>query len=377
MITNAKIRKAVVCLLCLGILSLSACFLLGPKKEFSENENRYLAQLPPFSLGAVLSGSYTESLGDWFSDHFPQRDFFVGLKSGVEIACGKKCINQIYVAKDDFLIEPYGLPQNTKRITDTLTRFYAKIDTGKIRVNLMLVPTAVTIYRDKLPAYAPFRSQLETAYAIYDATGIPAIDCTGQLFDGASQGQLYYRTDHHWTTFGAYQGYLAYCDAKGLVPVPLDSLAQQTVTEEFAGTLYSKLNDYSHRKDAVTIYTNPEDILTVTYMDTGEVTDSLYNLDYLKEKDKYSLFLDNIHPLIEIENAAAASQDELMLIKDSYANSMVPFLVHHYRKIYVFDTRYYRDGPSAFLADHEAVTDILLLYNLNTLDGDTGIRGIY
>lgn len=377
MITNAKIRKAVVCLLCLGILSLSACFLLGPKKEFSENENRYLAQLPPFSLGAVLSGSYTESLGDWFSDHFPQRDFFVGLKSGVEITCGRKCINQIYVAKDDFLIEPYGLPQNTKRITDTLIRFYAKIDTGKIRVNLMLVPTAVTIYRDKLPAYAPFRSQLETAYAIYDATGIPAIDCTEQLFDGVSQGQLYYRTDHHWTTFGAYQGYLAYCDAKGLVPVPLDSLAQQTVTEEFAGTLYSKLNDYSHRKDAVTIYTNPEDILTVTYMDTGEVTDSLYNLDYLKEKDKYSLFLDNIHPLIEIENAAAASQDELMLIKDSYANSMVPFLVHHYRKIYVFDTRYYRDGPSAFLADHEAVTDILLLYNLNTLDGDTGIRGIY
>ena len=66
-----------------------------------------------------------------------------------------------------------------------------------------------------------------------------------------------------------------------------------------------------------------------------------------------------------------------MLIKDSYANSMVPFLVHHYRKIYVFDTRYYSDGPSSFLSDHEAITDLLLLYNLNTLDGDTGIRGIY
>ncbi len=78
-----------------------------------------------------------------------------------------------------------------------------------------------------------------------------------------------------------------------------------------------------------------------------------------------------------IENTSAASQDELMLVKDSYANSMVPFLAHHYRKIYVFDTRYYRDGPSSFLDDHETVTDILLLYNLNTLDGDTGIRGIY
>ena len=105
------------------------------------------------------------------------------------------------------------------------------------------------------------------------------------------------------------------------------------------------------------------------------MTDSLYNFDYLEEKDKYSLFLDNIHPLIEIENTAADSENELMLIKDSYANSMVPFLTHHYRKIYVFDTRYYRNGLSSFLSEHETITDILLLYNLNTLDGDTGIRG--
>lgn len=159
--------------------------------------------------------------------------------------------------------------------------------------------------------------------------------------------------------------------------MPLEALTQQTVTEEFAGTLYSKINDYSHKRDSITIYTNPEDLLTVTYEDTGKVTDSLYNLDYVSEKDKYSLFLDNIHPLIEIENAAADSQDELVLVKDSYANSMVPFLAHHYRKIYVFDTRYYRDGLSSFLADHETITDILLLYNMNTLDNDTGIRGIY
>lgn len=118
-------------------------------------------------------------------------------------------------------------------------------------------------------------------------------------------------------------------------------------------------------------------MLTVTYIDTGEVSNSLYNFDYLEEKDKYSLFLDNIHPLTEIENAAADSTGELMLIKDSYANSMVPFLAHHYKKIYVFDTRYYRGSPSSFLSEHKTITDILLLYNLNTLDGDTGIRGIY
>lgn len=377
MITNVKIKRAVICLLCIGILSMSIGLLASPKKEFSENENRYLAKFPSFSVRTLLDGTYTDSLNDWLADHFPQRDFFVGLKSGAEIASGRREINRVYVAKDDYLIESYAKPENTERITDTFVRFYNKIDTAKIDVNLMLVPTAVTIYSDRLPTHAPASSQTETASVIYDATGIPAVDCTGWLFDGASHGQLYYRTDHHWTTLGAYYGYLAYCDAKGLTPVPLESLTAQTVTEEFAGTLYSKVNDYSHRKDAITIYTNPEDHLTVTYMDTGEVTDSLYNLDYLTEKDKYSLFLNNIHPLIEIENQTADSQDELMLIKDSYANSMVPFLAHHYRKIYVFDTRYYRDGPSSFLSDHADITDILLLYNMNTLDGDTGIRGIY
>lgn len=377
MITNVKIKKAVICLLCISVLSLSVCLLVSPKKEFSENENRYLAQFPSFTVQTLIDGDYTDSLGDWLADHFPQRDFFVGLKSGVEIASGRREINQVYIAHDDYLIESYTKPENTERITDTLVRFYDKVDPNRFEVNFMLVPTAVTIYSDKLPAYAPASHQTETASAIYDATGIPAIDCTEWLLSGASEGQLYYRTDHHWTTLGAYYGYLAYCDAKGLTPVPLESMTAQTVTEEFAGTLYSRVNDYNHKKDTITIYTNPADELTVTYVDTGEVTDSLYNLDYVTEKDKYSLFLNNIHPLIEIENLAADSQDELMLIKDSYANSMVPFLAHHYRKIYVFDTRYYRDGPSSFLEEHNDITDILLLYNMNTLDGDTGIRGIY
>ncbi len=377
MITNIKIRRTVVCLLCIGILSLSVYLLASPKKEFSENENRYLAKFPSFSASTLLSGEYTESLGDWLADHFPQRDFFVGLKSGVEIASGRKEINHVYVAQDDYLIESYAKPQNTERITDTLVSFYDKIDTRKVDVDLMLVPTAVTIYNDKLPAHAPLSDQTTTASAIYDACGIPAVDCTDRLFEGTARGQLYYRTDHHWTTLGAYCGYLAYCDAKKMTPVSLESLTAQTVTDTFAGTLYSKVNDYSHPKDTITIYTNPADDLTVTYVDTGEVTDSLYNLDYAAEKDKYSLFLNNIHPLVVIENSTAASQDALMLIKDSYANSMVPFLAHHYKKIYVLDTRYYRDGPSSFLAEHGDITDVLLLYNMNTLDGDTGIRGIY
>lgn len=125
------------------------------QKEFSENENRYLTKFPSFTAKALLDGAYTEALGDWLADHFPQRDFFVGFKSGAEITCGRKEINHIYVAEDDYLIESYAKPQNTERITDTLVSFYDKVDTSKVDVNLMLVPTAVTVYSDKLPAHAP------------------------------------------------------------------------------------------------------------------------------------------------------------------------------------------------------------------------------
>lgn len=374
---NNKIRTLTAGLLTGGILALSVTFLLSPKREFSENENRYLAKAPAFSLENIKSGQYMEDLSSWLSDHFPFRDFFMGLKADTEITLGKREINNVYIADDDFLIEVYEAPVNTERIADTFHKFYEKIDTERIDTRLMLIPTASFIYADKLPSYAPTRNQMDTAEAIYDKAGIPSIDCTSFLLNASGTEQLYYRTDHHWTTTGAYQGYLAYCEAKGLTPVSLDDMEAKTVTNEFYGTIYSKVNDYSLKGDSITIYTNPADSLTVNYTDTKEVADSLYNLDYVDKKDKYSLFLNNLHTLIEITNETAESDHELVLIKDSYANSLVPFLTHHYKKIYVFDTRYYKEGPSSFIKEHPGVTDVLLLYNMNTLDTDSGIRGIY
>lgn len=241
----------------------------------------------------------------------------------------------------------------------------------------MLVPTAIYTYKNKLPEFAPAADQMETAEKIYQDSGLLSIDCSQDLLAHQQDGQLYYRTDHHWTTYGAYVGYLAFCREKGLVPVSLDELEAETAAEDFCGTIYSKVNDYSQKGDKITIYRNPADKLTVYYEDTKETTDSLYNLKYARKKDKYSLFLDNLHPLIEITNENAESERELVLIKDSYANSMTPFLAHHFKKIYVFDTRYYKWGPSSFIKGHEGITDVLILYNMNTVDTDLGIRGIY
>lgn len=377
MIQNKKLRTLTSTLLAGGVLVLSITFLLSPKQNFSENENRYLAKFPSLSWENVKNGEYMEDISTWLSDHFPLRNFFMGLKADTEITLGKKEINHVYIAQDEYLIEVYDTPVNTERIADTFHKFYQKLDSSKVDANLMLVPTAHSILADKLPTNAPVINQMNTAKIIYEKSGIPVIDCSSYLSQAAASGQIYYYTDHHWTTYGAYQGYLAFCEAKGLTPVFLEDMTAETVSDEFYGTIYSKVNDYSHKADSITLYTNPADTLTVNYTDAEEITDSLYNLDYVSQKDKYSLFLNNLHTLIEITNETAESDRELVLIKDSYANSMVPFLVHHYKKIYVFDTRYYKQGPSSFIEEHPSVTDVLLLYNMNTLDTDSGIRGIY
>ncbi len=377
MIQNKKLRSITAFGMSGAVVILALIFLVLPKQEYSEKENRYLEKFPVWKWETVKDGEFMSDISDYLSDHFPFRDFFVGLKTNVEMTLGKQELNDVYIAKDGYLIEEYQKPANTKRIAATMKSFYEKIKENDVETHLMLVPTASFIHADKLPEYAPLTSQMETANRIYEESGISAIDCSERLLQQADTDNLYYKTDHHWTTYGAYQGYLEFCRVKNLTPVALEDMTANRVTEEFYGTIYSKVNDYSRAGDEITIYINPADALTVHYMDTDEITDSLYNMEYLEKKDKYSLFLNNLHTLIEITNENAESEDVLVLIKDSYANSMVPFLTTHYRKIYVFDTRYYKQKPSEFIAEHKEVTDVLLLYNMNTLDTDTGIRGIY
>ncbi len=374
---NNKIQSATAVILAVFVLAFSCAFFLMEKKEFSESENRYLSAFPEFSAETLKNGDFMEGVQTYLADHFPCRDMFMGIKAEAEIAAGKREINGIYIADDGYLIEAYKAPKNTEKIVGNFQKFYEAVKDEDVSVSLLLVPTASVIYAEKLPSFAQEPDQMGEREAIYARSGLPKIDCYGALMDKKDEMQLYYRTDHHWTSYGAYAAYTAYCEQTGIEPVMLEDLVAKEVSADFRGTIYSKLNDGRMGKDTITVFENPENQLTVFYTDTKETTDSLYNFAYLEKKDKYSLFLDNLHSLIEITNETADSERELVLIKDSYANSMVPFLVNHFKKIYVFDTRYYKQGPSSFVKEHPEVTDVLILYNMNTIDTDLGIGGIY
>lgn len=416
------------------ILCFSVWCLVAPKQTFSENENRALASWPVYSFAALKDGSYMSGIQTYLSDHFPLRDPFMTLKTKYEMLTGREEINDIYLAKDGYYIEAYKTPKQQKKIITQFQKLQDAITTGaKENVRVMLVPTAISTYNAKLPNCAPDRGvlrQVDTMNEIYaalpnmqkvdvwsalqaaavqeetdrtqalgdadgaqpvaeagdtdrtqasgDADGAqPVANAGDAVCDTYAADGLYYHTDHHWTTHGAYVGYQAYCGAAGIDPIPEADFQKSCVTTDFHGTIFSKLHDSTVPGDAITLYEYPANQLTVSYPDTGEVTDTLYNRDYLAQKDKYSMFLNNLHPLVEITNETADSDRQLVLIKDSYANSMVPFLVNHYQKIYVFDTRYYRFGPSSFINEHPEVTDVLLLYNMNTIDTDLGVGGIF
>lgn len=362
----------------LCILVFPICFLLMPKKEFSDNENRNLAAFPEVSAKSITSGEFMDGINLYLTDHFPGRDAWISIKTGSEILIGKDKINGVSIAKDGYLIGEYPEPENTERTEEIFKKFYdnVKAKNDSINVKMMLVPTSVTINSDLLNSSTVNASQLDTINEIVDYTGIEAVDVYDSLMEHKGE-QLFYRTDHHWTTLGAYYAYVKYCEDLGFTPVKLEEMESRQVTDEFLGSYASKVNNPFQKKDRITVYSNPLDKLTVNYIDTGGITDSLYDMSYVDKKDKYSLFLSNLHPLIEITNDNAETDRELMLVKDSYANSIVPYLVRHYRKIYVFDTRYYKMGPSSYLADHKGITDILILYNLGTMENDTGIRGIF
>lgn len=347
-------------------------FILSPKREFSENENRYLKDFPEFSIHELKRGTFTEDLSAYIRDHFPLRDQLMGLNTTFgRYIMGKREMNGVYFADDDYYIEKYNAPQNTDKILDTFNKFKEKTDGAQ--VYLCLAPTAITVYEDKLPDIIPEISQIDTIDHIYNGFEGEKVDVTSVLMN--AERKAYYRLDHHWTTYGAYLAYCELGNKMGFIPLSEDDFDIETVTEDFRGSIFSKLDIPWLKGESIEVYRSDKPV-SMHFEDSGETLDSLYNFEYADKKDKYSLFLDNIHSLITIESPQAEKNETIAIVKDSYANCLVPFLAEHYKKIYVFDTRYYKGSVSEFVNEND-IDKVLFMYNMNTIDTDLGVGAVY
>ena len=404
--------------LCIGTL-------VTPEVGFSENENRYLQAAPKLTVQNVLSGRFETQAEDYLNDQIIGRSLWVRTMATTEAALGVDDINGVYLATDGRVV---------KRVTETdfdwdryrrnlkqVTELAESCEANGSRLYAMLVPTAAYVYQEDLPDHA-MRFDEDRAFAqAQDALGDRLIDLREDLRtavkDGSAaresaDGGVFFRTDHHWSGYGAYLGYAGFLraraeallagDASGnaageeaaqtassgvMIPAaaPYAELAPTVLSDDFYGTLYSKVLLTTLTKDSVE---TPGAALTAKYRVSlnGKTYDSLYFNEYLNKKDKYAVYFGGNYDKVDIEVGRAAGQSgqaasgsgseaangrrsggSLLILKDSFANSFVPYLLGHYSKITMIDSRYYRGSVEELARDYD---EVLVLYGIDNFAGE-------
>lgn len=346
---------------------------LNPPKEFSEMENRYLQQVPSFSWRALLDNSYTMKYETFINDQFKGRDGWITIKSVSEAVLGKIENNGIVYGKDGQMFEK-SLTLNAERIQANSQHIAALKELyPDLHISFMMIPSAYEILTDKTPPGLGNIDQLAIIDDLYTQLlekGIKTIDATHFLSEHQEE-YIYYRTDHHWTTLGAYYGYKAVCDALGLAPQPLEGLPKHSV-EGFYGTHYSKAKLFDTVADRLDWYDVPVSELSID----GKQAASLYDLDMVDKRDKYAMFLRGNNGLTVIKTPESLEKkDKILVIKDSYANAMVPFLTANYQSITVVDLRSCASTLSELLASGD-FDDLLVMYSFNNFASDVNIAKI-
>ena len=348
---------SVFCAFLSGMLVIS---LLLPDKDFSPLENRYLQQVPELSLESVTSGEFMADAEKYTADHVVGRDFWVALNTWCERLSGKRENNGVYFGKDGTLINRVDTP--TDESLDKKADYVDKlVDNVNANVYFGLIPSAASVWADRLPAGAPTADEDAIIDRLYSATQALPVDLRDALHANRAQ-ELYYRTDHHWTSLGAYYGYTAIADAMGLTPVPLTDYEKTTVSDSFNGTIFSSSGVRWLEPDRIDTYV-PEDGITVTsYFNGKPEPGALYVDRFLAEKDKYSYFLGGVCPLhvIETENTEAP---RLLIVRDSYSDSLVPFLTPHFSQIHMYDLRYNNTSLAQYVEDND-IDSVLVLYSI-------------
>lgn len=371
-----KNRITIICFLIL-IFGLSALSLLKKDKYFSENENRVLSNKPEFELQAVLNGRFEEEYEDYISDQFVLRDWWIGIKTYSDLSMLKKDVNGVYFCQDNYLINVHNEEEyksdsaleNYRYVKDFVSKYKESIN-----VKLMIIPTSQEILKDKLPPYADTAGEIQIISNIYNDMDSENVINVSDTLSSHSEEYIFYRTDHHWTTLGAYYAYVEYMNSIGKTADAISCYNIEKVTDKFYGTGSSKVN-INTMADEIYLYKLKENIdVSIRYNETDEIKDTLYYEKALDTKDKYSVFLGGNNPFLEIRSNIKneTNGERLLVIKDSYAHSFIPFLTDKFSETDVVDLRYYNKSIETLIKSR-GYTHILILYSIDNLAEDNNI----
>ena len=363
-------------LICVVVLNCAG--LLKKDKKISESENRFLAERPEFTIEGVVRGSFGDNLEAYLSDQFIFRDGFRTIHTGLKLAGGSRLQNNIFYGKNGQLMKNIDKPDRevlsgTVEAINSLAEYVKGTDEKAIY--MMLVPDVAAIYPELLPSYAQIED--EETYFQEVRAGL-AENVT--WIDGISvmrkykKEKIYYKTDHHWTTRGAYHMFEETAETFELDAEKETDYDIYPIATDFNGVLSGNSGFAAHERDEIDVYLpKVQTDVIVNYVDEQKKKSSLYDVNKLAAKDKYGVFLGGNSSLIDIRTTAESDRS-ILIIKDSFANCYIPFLVPYYREIVVVDPRYYAGTVAEVLEDYR-IDDILFLYSGNTFLTDNHIAG--
>ena len=371
-----KYISVILFFLTLGIFMILTIFL--PKSGFSEAENRYLEAFPEASVGEIFNNDkdnrFMSRLDAYVSDHFALRTSLISLKTKVDMLVGNKLSNGVLYLEDRF-VQPVS-EADEENVLKSIKAINHLAEVCEAPVYVMIVPTAAGIYSEDIPEYYENIDQKSAIDDIYYnlSSDVTTLNVYPKLY-ASRDNYIYYKNDHHWTSYGAYICYNAAIRKMGYSPVEYNNYNIKPVSDSFFGTYYSKVLYNGFGPDTVDEYSTDGWEVTEVTIQTGsqsQTYDSMYFKDYLSKKDKYSYFLDNaMNPVVDI-STSYPEENKLLIIKDSYAQCFAPFLTQHYSHITMVDMRSVFDIDTVVnLDDYD---QILVLYNYQGFVEDENLK---
>ncbi len=407
--------------------TLAALCLIGiflPRPDESEIEKRKLTEFPAFTWQSFWDGSWFSGIDTWYADTYPLREALIA---------GNKAVQSLYGVRSEVIVggenqgevipdigegkgelptlpqddpeqkeeEPprdgnvnadgemisgifvsdnvgYGLYYFVQKNADWYAAILNEMDKrleGRAQLYSLIAPiNGGVLLSDARQQELHVSDQRESIRYIYSrmAEDIKTVEVFDTLRAHVDE-YIYFHTDHHWTALGAYYAYTQYAAAAGLTPHTLEQF-EKVEYPNFLGTYYSV-------SGITSLGANPDTVIAYKPMGTNKMKMTMADgvtYDWFVVNDvtsygssmKYGTFAGGDQPYNVVENPEITDGSACLVIKDSYGNALIPYLVDHYQYLYWVDFRHYK-GSIYDLVEEKNIKDVLVLQQIyNT--GDSG-----
>ena len=361
--------------LLLLLLAGTAFLHLGlPDRVYSETEKRNLAAAPVLTAERIFDGSAMPDVEAYVADQFPLRSFWMHARMNLMQAEGLRENEGVVLLSDGSLSECFTGwdEEHMADLAEAIRRFAGEYEFRT--VYLLPVTTKSGLYPELFPDYIRPASQRLCTDRLKEMLRreVTVLDGYSPLASMKEEGgRVYFLTDHHWTQDAARRTFEENAAVTGW---KTGSWSHGAVSSGFLGSLAAKSGFTPRFADSLTAWKADDgsDEVLVLHSAGGEATVGFYDSEALQRSDQYEFYLGANEPELIIRTAADTN-DTLLVFKDSYANAFIPFLSGSYKTITVVDPRYYAESLDMLMLEDE-YTDVLILYNIQTLSQDSHLQ---